>query len=127
MGVDRVPSPYSKGFSDTVVVSGSGRWIFVSGHVGADERGELVSDSFRAEADQCFKRIRQSLEAVGASMADVIQITGFITNFDGLYADYAASREAAFPIKVPASLAVEVTKLALGARVEVQTIAFVAD
>lgn len=127
MGVERAPSPYSTDFSDTVTVSGPGRWIFVSGHVGADESAKIVEGGFRAEADQCFNRIRQSLEHAGASMDDVVQITGFITDIDSLYPDYAAARKAAFPGNVPASATVAVPKLLLGAKLEIQTIAFVAE
>jgi 2-iminobutanoate/2-iminopropanoate deaminase len=127
MGVERNPSPYGPGFSDTVTVSGPGRWIFVSGQVGADENANIVQGGFRAEADQCFNRIRQSLEAAGATMDDVVQITGFITDINALYPDYAAARAAAFPGSVPASATVEVPALSLGARIEIQTMAFVAQ
>ena len=127
MGVERTPSPYSTGFSDTVSVSGPGRWIFVSGHVGADESKRIVGGGFRAEADQCFARVRQSLESVGATMDDVVQITAWLTDVEGLYADFGAARTAAFPGGKPASAAVEVPKLLLGAKIEIQAIAFVAE
>lgn len=127
MGIERAPSPYSTGFSDTVMVSGPGRWIFVSGQVGAAESKEIVGGGFRAEADQCFVRIRQSLENAGATMDDVVQITGWITDIDALYADYDAARMVAFPGNKPASATVEVPKLSLGAKIEIQAIAFVPE
>jgi enamine deaminase RidA (YjgF/YER057c/UK114 family) len=125
VAVERTASPFG-GFSDTVSVSGPGRWIAVSGQVGCDDEGRIVAGDFRAEADACFGRIRSSLEREGATMADVVSITGWITDLE-LYGDYAAARGAAFPETKPASATVEVPKLLLGARLEVAALAFLPD
>lgn len=127
MAVERMASSFGSSFSDAVVVSGGGKWIFVSGQVGADESGRIVEGGFRKEADACLERIHRSLENCGATMSHVVKITGFIADFDQLYADYDAARETAFGATPPASATVEVSKLGLGARIEVEAIAFVPD
>jgi 2-iminobutanoate/2-iminopropanoate deaminase len=114
-------------FSDTVKVSGPGTWIYVAGQVGSDDDGKIAEGGFRNEADACFGRIRASLEREGATMADVVSITCWVTDIHGLYADFAAARKAAFATTQPASATVQVADLLLGAKVEVAAVAFVPE
>lgn len=57
-------------------------------------------------------------------MADVVKITAWIVDFGGNFPIYGEARGRAFGELKPASAAVGTTELALGARVEVETIAF---
>ena len=82
MAKQRVASPWGTTFCDSISFSGPGRWIYVSGQIGADGDGNMVNDTIAAEADQCFDRIRQSLEKAGAEMSDVVKITGYVTSKD---------------------------------------------
>ena len=61
MEKQRVASPWGTTFCDSISFEGPGRWIYVSGQIGAEENGELVNATFAAEADQCFARIRSSV------------------------------------------------------------------
>ena len=126
MDKQRVPSPYGTSFCDSLSFSGPGRWIYISGQIGADENGEMVNATFVAEADQCFKRIAQSLEWAGASMSDVVKITGYVTSTDH-YADYDAARGRAFEGSPPSSATVQVAGLVADARLEVEAVAFVPE
>jgi 2-iminobutanoate/2-iminopropanoate deaminase len=119
----RVESPWGTTFSDSVTISGPGRFIYISGQIGADNDGKVVSESFAGEAAQCFERIRQSLEWAGATMADVVKITGYVTGTE-FYADYDAARGKAFAGNPPSSATVQVAGLVADARVEVEAIAF---
>jgi len=121
----RVQSPWGTTFSDSVSFEGPGRWVFVSGQIGALEDGTIVSESFAAEADQCFARVRTSLEKAGARMSDVVKILGFVTSTD-YYAEYDRARGRAFEGCPPASATVQVAGLVASARVEIEAIAFVA-
>ncbi|MGE5408923.1 MAG: RidA family protein [Syntrophothermus sp.] len=120
----RVESPWGTTFCDSISFDGPGRWIFVSGQIGADEDGNMVDSSFAAEADQCFLRIRQSLEKADAAMSDVVKITGYVTSTDH-YADYDEARGRAFAGNPPSSATVQVAGLVAAARLEVEAVAFV--
>ena len=96
------PHPNNKpsGFSTATRV---GNMVFVSGQVAADENGDLVGKGdARAQADQCFRNVRDALEAAGASLDDVTKITCFLVRPED-YAAYAAARLAVFPENGPAS------------------------
>ena len=123
MAKQRVDSPWGTTFCDSISFSGPGRWIYVSGQVGADEDGKMVSDTFAAEADQCFERIRKSLSKAGAEMSDVVKITGYVTGTE-FYKDYDLARGRAFPGTPPSSATVQVAGLVEAARLEVEAVAF---
>jgi enamine deaminase RidA (YjgF/YER057c/UK114 family) len=124
MDKQRVPSPWGTTFCDSISFEGPGRWIYVSGQIGAEQDGTIVDSSFAAEADQCFERIRASLETAGAGMSDVVKITGYVTSTDH-YADYDLARGRAFAGFPPSSATVQVAGLVAAARVEVEAVAFV--
>jgi 2-iminobutanoate/2-iminopropanoate deaminase len=124
MEKQRVRSPWGTTFCDSISFDGPGRWVYVSGQIGAEEDGTIVDSSFAAEADQCFARIRSSLEKAGASMGDVVKITGYVTSTDH-YADYDLARGRAFTGFPPSSATVQVAGLVAAARVEVEAVAFV--
>lgn len=124
MDKQRVPSPYGTSFCDSISFNGPGQWIYVSGQIGADENGNMINDTFMAEADQTFKRIAQSLEKAGASMNDVVKITGYVTSTEH-YPDYDVARGKAFDGNPPSSATVQVAGLVADARVEIEAVAFV--
>jgi enamine deaminase RidA (YjgF/YER057c/UK114 family) len=126
MSKQRVDSPWGTTFCDSISFSGPGRWIYVSGQIGADADGNMVGDDFAGEADQCFERIRQSLEKAGASMSDVVKITGYVTSTDD-YPAYDVARGKAFAGFPPSSATVQVAGLANAARVEVEAVAFIPE
>ncbi len=126
MSKQRVDSPWGTTFCDSISFSGPGRWIYVSGQIGADGDGKMVGESFAEEADQCFERIRQSLEKAGAKLSDVVKISGYVTSTDD-YPDYDLARGKAFAGHPPSSATVQVAGLANAARVEVEAVAFVPE
>jgi enamine deaminase RidA (YjgF/YER057c/UK114 family) len=126
MEKQRVASPWGTTFCDSISFGGPGRWIYISGQIGAEETGEMVNSSFAAEADQCFARIRQSLEKAGASMSDVVKITGYVTSTDH-YPDYDIARGKAFIGNPPSSATVQIAGLVADARVEVEAVAFIPE
>ena len=129
MTVTRIETPWTGGtYSDSVTVSlPGGRLIFVSGQIGAGLDGKLVVDSPQAEADQMFDRVRISLESASAGLQHVVKITGWVVDFDHNFRYYNEARGKAFAGHLPASAAVETTRLSFGALFEVETIAFVPD
>jgi 2-iminobutanoate/2-iminopropanoate deaminase len=58
-----------------------GELVFVSGQVGIDDAGELVSvDDFDAQADQAFRNLSRVLEAAGSGLDRVVKVTIFLTD-----------------------------------------------
>lgn len=68
-------------FSQVATVSSNGvKTIYVSGQVGIRD-GE-IPDTFAEQMDVVFINMTKQLEAAGATMADVIKLTGFIVDIN---------------------------------------------
>lgn len=68
-------------FSQVASVHSNGvKTIYVSGQVGI--RNGEIPNSFIEQMDIVFSNMARQLEAAGASMSDVIKLTGFIVNMD---------------------------------------------
>lgn len=126
MAIARTTGSWGSTVSDTVSVSGSGRWVFVSGQIGCDEHGKLAAEAIRSEIAHCFDRLRVSLAGAGASLDDVVRLTVYLTDLDDIE-EYRRARDAAFQGCSPAAVVVEVRRLALDAHVELEALAFVSD
>jgi enamine deaminase RidA (YjgF/YER057c/UK114 family) len=78
-----IPAPegVSPGRGYTHVVTGTGRLVAISGQVAFDENGDVVGPGdAAAQARQVFENLRRCLAAAGASFADVIKLTYFVTD-----------------------------------------------
>jgi 2-iminobutanoate/2-iminopropanoate deaminase len=126
MSIERLTTNPAAGFADAVTTSGTGRTIYVSGNVGFGSEGKVVEGGMGAEAEATFDNIERVLEQAGADFSQIIKINAFITDLDE-YADYAAVRERRFGDKLPASATVQVAGLLVGAHIEIDAVAFVAD
>ena len=103
----------------------AGEWLVVSGQVGVSE-GKLVGGGVVAQTKRSLANLAALLEGEGASLADVVKTTVFLTDID----DWPAMNEAyveAFGDHRPARSAVAVAGLPLGAVVEVEAWAYVGD
>ena len=108
-------------FSDAVR---AGDFLFVSGQIG-NETGklELVPGGIGPEAARALDHVKAILEGHGSSMDDVVKCTVFLADirewpaFNTVYRNY-------FPHHFPARSALAASGLALGARVEVECIAY---
>ena len=100
----------------------AGPWLIVSGQVGARD-GALVPGGVAAQTEQAVANLASLLAEHGASLADVVKTTVFMTDI----ANFATINEAymaAFGEHRPARSAVAVVALPLGALVEVEAWAF---
>lgn len=105
-------------YSPTVRV---GDVIYTAGQVGIRD-GKLVDGGFSAQLDQAMANLAAVLAGEGASLADVVKTTVFLTSMD----DYAALNDgylAAMGDNRPARSAVAVAELPIGALVEIEAIA----
>jgi len=88
-----------------------GNMVHLSGNVAFDSEGNIVGEGdLYAQSKQIFENIEEALTSVGASMADVIKITTYLTNIAS-YAEFGKARTEAFPGGVPASTVVEAPAL----------------
>jgi 2-iminobutanoate/2-iminopropanoate deaminase len=110
----------------TDAVRAEGPLLFVSGVVPVDAQGQLVGgDDVVAQTERVFANMREVLAAGGATLADVVKVTVFLTDIDDR-PRINIVRERVFGTARPASTLVEVTRLAVpGAKVEVEAIAVV--
>ena len=117
---DKAPKalgPYSAG----VVSNGS---INVSGQLGIDPAtGKLAGDDIQSQTRQSLTNIKNILEAAGATMANVAEVTVLLDDIN----DFGAMNEVYaefFAAPYPARAAFEVAALPKGAKVEIKAVAY---
>src|SRR6266446_8572063 len=105
-------------------VRADGPMLFVSGVVPVDEQGRLVGgDDIVAQARAVFGNLGAVLNAGGATFADVVKVSVFLTDVDDRPLINPVRQEA-FGAARPASTLVEVSRLAVpGAKIEVEAVA----
>lgn len=121
--VEYLPSETLKGypFSESVRV---GNLILLSGQIGTDASGKLVSGGIAAETKQTLDNIKHALERQGSSLDNVVKCTVMIADIkewgemNKVYVTY-------FNKNLPARSALGANGLALGAKVEIECIATV--
>ena len=115
-GLEPGALPFSK------IVEANG-FVFVAGQIG-DAPGVtgLVPGGIQAETRAMLENVGRLLRIVGLDYGDVVKCTVYIVDFDEFGAMNAVYREF-FPTEPPTRATVEVTRLALGARVEIEVIA----
>ncbi|MBA2414171.1 MAG: RidA family protein [Burkholderiaceae bacterium] len=106
--------PYSQAVKTGLVV-------FTSGQIGLDPAtGELAAD-FEAQVRQAFKNLAAVSEASGASLANAVKLTLFLTDL-GQFAKANAIMAEMVPQPYPARSTVGVASLPRGAQFEVEAI-----
>jgi reactive intermediate/imine deaminase len=104
----------------------AGNLLFVSGFVPVDREGRLVGgDDVVAQTRQVFANLGAVLATAGATFADVVKVTVYLTDI----ADRARInpvRQELFGDARPASTLVEVSALAVpGAKLEIEAVALI--
>ncbi len=112
--------PYSPG----VVANG---FLFVSGQIPLNPAtGELVKESFESQVRQTLENVKSVIEAVGATLDDVVKVTIFLqdlANFEELnriYSEY-------FSESKPARAAIQAARLPKDVDIEIEAIAAVKE
>lgn len=102
----------------------AGNCIHVSGQLPIDPAtGAFAGDDVAAQTRQSLTNIQSILEAAGATMADVAEVTVLLDDI----ADFAAMNEVYgefFAEPYPARAAFEVAALPKGAKVEIKAVAY---
>jgi 2-iminobutanoate/2-iminopropanoate deaminase len=119
-------SPIAKSFSEALRIdTEAGSWIFVAGQVGVAIPPDNKPIGFEQEVRVAFDRIRESLRKLDADMDKIMSIKVYLTDL-APYAEFSGARGEVFPNNPPTSTAVQVAGLLLGARIEIDAVAFIA-
>ena len=105
----------------------AGGLLFCSGQVPVDPRtGELVGRTPAEQAGRCLENLAAVCDAAGASLADAVRMTVYMTDisaFSAVNEVYASF----FESSPPARVAIGVAALPLGAKVEIDAVVALAD
>ena len=117
----------ARAFSPSVSTRG-GRIVWVAGHTGQkDDDGNSLAGNFEAQTHQTFRNIETTLKESGASLADIVTMTVFLTDVRHT-TRMTEIRSEVFRKDFPASAAVTVTGFADPSMlIEIQAIAVVAE
>ena len=100
----------------------AGGLLFCSGQIPLDaDSGELVGDTPGEQAGQCLRNLQAVCGAAGATLADAVRITVYLTDM----AAFAAVNEVYgtfFESDPPARVAIGVAALPKGAQVEIDAV-----
>ena len=118
--VDGQAEPISH-YTDAVEANGL---LFVSGIVPVDRQGRVVGgDDVVEQTRQVFRNMAEVLAVAGATFADVLKVTVFLTDVDDR-AKINPVRQEVFGDVRPASTLVEISRLAVpGAKIEIECVA----
>lgn len=110
--------PYSQGTK----ING---FVFTAGQIPLDPAtGKMVTDEITIQTKRALQNLQAVLEAAGSNLQNVLKTTVFLQDMgefgamNGVYSQF-------FGENPPARSAVEVAALPLGARVEIEAVAFV--
>jgi reactive intermediate/imine deaminase len=108
--IETDPDPYARYLLSQGIRVGD--LLLVSGQVGINEAGELVSlDNFETQADQAFRNLSRVLEAGGSSLDRVAKVTIFLTDMAANFPKVVELRRRWFSRPYPADTIVEVRSL----------------
>ena len=98
-------------------------YVFCSGQIGVDpETTKLVADDVKTQTQQVFKNIRAVLTASDLRLKDIVKTTVLLSDMN----DFPAMNEIyekEFSDHKPARSTVQVTRLPLDAKIEIECIA----
>jgi len=99
-------------YSQVMVVEvGGTKQVFVAGQTPRDKHGNCVGQGdMRAQIEQVGQNIKDALEAAGATLADVVRTTTYVTDMDE-YFRHQDVRMKFFAQALPTSTTVQVSRL----------------
>ena len=109
--------PYSQGVR-------CGSMVFTSGQLPMPAGGAVITDDIARAARQCLENVQAVLEAGGATMADVVKVTVFLTDMAD-FASVNAVYSEFFPEPYPARSCIEVAGLPKEAPIEIEAVAMI--
>jgi 2-iminobutanoate/2-iminopropanoate deaminase len=112
--------PQQRGYSEAVITEG-GKMVWLAGQTATvDDHGRSLASDLDGQVRQLFKNLDRTLQKAGGRLADMVQMTVFIT--DVRYGDRLTEiRREVFGDNFPGSALITITALAApDAKVEIQ-------
>lgn len=104
--------PPTAGYSHVATVAAESRLVFVSGQIAADADGSIVAaGDWEGQTRQVMRNVERALAAEGATWADVVKLTFFVTDTSQLPTVRAVRDEFVNTAAPPASSLVRVAGL----------------
>ncbi|HID34752.1 MAG TPA: RidA family protein [Anaerolineae bacterium] len=103
-----------------------GNLVYTAGQIGIDPATGKLKEGLEAQTHQVMANVQAVLEAAGTSLDAVVKITIFLADMED-FAQVNAIYGAFFADAPPARSTVAVAGLPLGARVEIEVVAWVED
>ncbi len=116
---DKASSPKTSPFSQAIIAN---NFVFTQGSVYLTTEGTLLEGTPEEQIHQIMKNLAAILEAAGATFADVVKTTIYMTDMS-LYQTVNEVYGSYFSEPYPAREAVCVKELPLGAKVEMSMVA----
>ncbi|CAA9481786.1 MAG: RidA/YER057c/UK114 superfamily protein [uncultured Solirubrobacteraceae bacterium] len=111
-------------YSHAVAVNGL---LFCSGQVPLDpESATLVGDTPAEQARRCLENLQLVVAAAGATLADAVRMTIYVTDM-GAFGEVNEAYAEYFPSEPPARVTIGVAALPLGAQVEMDAVVALPD
>lgn len=102
----------------------AGDTVYISGQIPLNpQTGEVVSDDFRAQAEQVFRNLQAIIEAAGGHWHNVVKINAYLTDLSH-FAVFNEVMSSFIDIPYPARAAVEVSALPKNVQVEAEAIVY---
>ncbi len=106
-------------YSHAIIAAGL---LFCSGQTPLDpESGELVGTTPAEQADRCLRNLQAVCAAAGASLADAVRMTVYVTDM-AAFAEVNEAYAAFFEADPPARVTIGVASLPKGAQVEIDAV-----
>ena len=105
----------------------TGDLVFLSGMIGVYPGTKKLAPTVEEQVRLIFQHLAAALEAHGSSLEHIVQMTMFFTDRKEQWPVLDRVRRELFPDTPPTSTGVGVTELDLGAALEINAIAVVAD
>jgi len=120
--VTAIGAPAAIGPYSHAVAASAGRLLFCSGQIPLDpDSGELVGSTPAEQAEQCLVNLRAVVTAGGATLADTVRCTVYMTDLSA-FAEVNEVYGRFFDADPPARVAIGVSALPKGAQVEIDAI-----
>ena len=78
-----------RGYSNGVLTDAGGRWLFVAGQVGWDEKQTIISEDFVAQFDRALRNVIAVVTETGGSPQQIARLVMYVTD----KTEYVARRE----------------------------------
>lgn len=118
--------PHAKKVGNLLFLSGIGPRVKGSAHIPGvelDQNGRVLGHDIEEQAESVFANVRTVLESAGATWADLVDVTVFLTDMKGDFKKFNEVWARHFPQSGPCRTTVEVLSLPTPIAIELKCIA----